>query len=96
MVLEGVQAVLVAVRGVSCVSCELCEGAHLSSSQCAVCVLMWTFAAWIAIEAMMRASAFGSSHCPGREPPFSAVTRPARPYKTAIQNRFKVGNAEGA
>ena len=26
--------------------------------------------------------------CAGRKPPFLAVKRPARPYKTAIQNRF--------
>jgi hypothetical protein len=27
--------------------------------------------------------------CPGRKPPFLAVKRPARPYKSAIQKRFK-------
>ena len=38
-----------------------------------------------------------------RQPParagnrrFSAVKGPARPYKSAIQNRFTMGNAEGA
>jgi hypothetical protein len=35
-------------------------------------------------------------HCPGRKPPFLAVKRPARPYKSAIQNRFTVENAKGA
>ena len=29
-----------------------------------------------------------SSHCPRRKPPFFAVKRPARPYKSAIQNGF--------
>jgi hypothetical protein len=28
------------------------------------------------------------AHCPRRKPPFSAVKRPARPYKSPIQNRF--------
>ena len=32
--------------------------------------------------------------CPGRKPPFSAVARPARLYKSTIQNRFTVGNAK--
>jgi hypothetical protein len=27
-------------------------------------------------------------HCPGRKPAFLAVKRPARPYKSPIQNRF--------
>ena len=27
-------------------------------------------------------------YCPGREPPFLAVKRPARPYKSAVANRF--------
>jgi hypothetical protein len=27
-------------------------------------------------------------HCPGRKPPFLVVKRPARPYKSAIENRF--------
>jgi hypothetical protein len=27
-------------------------------------------------------------HCPGRKPPFWAVRRPARPYKSPIQNVF--------
>jgi hypothetical protein len=27
-------------------------------------------------------------HCPGRNPPFLAVKRPARPYKSPIQTRF--------
>jgi hypothetical protein len=35
-------------------------------------------------------------HCPGRKPPFSAVKRPARPYKSPIQNRFTQENANGA
>ena len=35
-------------------------------------------------------------HCPGREPPFSAVKHPVRPYKNTIQNRFTVGNANAA
>jgi hypothetical protein len=26
--------------------------------------------------------------CPGRKPPFLTVKRPARPYKSAIENRF--------
>ena len=34
--------------------------------------------------------------CPGRNPPFLAVKRPARPYKSPIQTRFAMGNAEGA
>ena len=34
--------------------------------------------------------------CPGRKPSFSVVKRPARPYKSAIQNRYTVGNAKGA
>jgi hypothetical protein len=43
-----------------------------------------------------RASLLRLAHCPGRKPPFLAAKRPARPYKSAIQNRFTVGNAEGA
>jgi hypothetical protein len=35
-------------------------------------------------------------HCPGREPPFLAVKRPARSYKSAIQKRFTVEYAEAA
>ena len=35
-------------------------------------------------------------HCPGQKPPFLAVKRPARPYKTATQNRFTMGNTNGA
>jgi hypothetical protein len=34
--------------------------------------------------------------CPGRKPPCLAVKRPARPYKSAIQNRFTAENAQGA
>jgi hypothetical protein len=34
--------------------------------------------------------------CPGREPPFSAVKRAVRPYKSAIQNRFDIENVKGA
>ena len=34
--------------------------------------------------------------CPGRKPPFFAVKRPARPYKSAIEKRFRWGNAKGA
>jgi hypothetical protein len=37
-----------------------------------------------------------ATDCPGREPPFLAVQRPARPFKSPIQNRFTVGNAKGA
>jgi hypothetical protein len=33
---------------------------------------------------------------PGRKPPLLAVKRPARPYKSAMENRFTVGNADGA
>ena len=33
--------------------------------------------------------------CPGRKPPLLAVKHPARPYKSAIRNRFTVGNAKG-
>jgi hypothetical protein len=36
------------------------------------------------------------AHCPGQKPPFLAVTRPARPYKTAIESRFTVENAKAA
>ena len=28
-------------------------------------------------------------YCPGRKPPKRAAKRPARPYKSTIQNRFK-------
>jgi hypothetical protein len=35
-------------------------------------------------------------HCPARKPPFWAVKRPARPYKSAIQTRVTVGNAKVA
>jgi hypothetical protein len=35
-------------------------------------------------------------NCPGRKPPFWTVTRPGRPYKSATQSRFTMGNAEGA
>jgi hypothetical protein len=34
--------------------------------------------------------------CPARKPPFLAVKRPARPYKTAIRNRFTLENAKAA
>ena len=33
-------------------------------------------------------------HCPGQKPPKRAVKRPARPYKSAIQNRFAMENAK--
>jgi hypothetical protein len=42
-------------------------------------------------EALLRPAA-----CPGQKPSLWAVKRPVRPYKSAIQNRFTVGNAEGA
>jgi hypothetical protein len=42
----------------------------------------------VALRAVIVAPNQPSPNCPGREPPFSAVKRPARPYKTAIQNRF--------
>ena len=35
-------------------------------------------------------------HCPGRKPPFWAVTRPPHPCKTAIQTRLSVESAKGA
>jgi hypothetical protein len=35
-------------------------------------------------------------HCPGRKPPFWAVKRPARPYKSPTQNGFAQGDAKGA
>ena len=34
--------------------------------------------------------------CPGRQPPFWAVERPARPCKSAVQKQSTVGDAEGA
>jgi hypothetical protein len=34
-----------------------------------------------------------SGSCPGRKPPFLDFKRPARPYKTATQTRFTMGNA---
>ena len=37
-----------------------------------------------------------ASHCPGRKPPLLAVKGPACPYKSPIQTRFTMGNAEGA
>jgi hypothetical protein len=37
-----------------------------------------------------------AGHCPGRKPPFSVLKRPARPYKSRVQNRFTWENAEGA
>jgi hypothetical protein len=43
-----------------------------------------------------RLEALGVVHCPGRKPPFWAAKRPARPYKTAIQNQFTVRNATAA
>jgi hypothetical protein len=33
--------------------------------------------------------------CPGRKSPVLAVKRPARPYKSATQNRFTMENAKG-
>ena len=35
-------------------------------------------------------------HFPGQKPPFSAVKRPARPYKSPIQNEFLMGNVNTA
>jgi hypothetical protein len=46
------------------------------------------------VRAAVQRRAVGN--CPGRKPPFFAVKRPARPYKTAIENRFTVGNAKAA
>ena len=34
--------------------------------------------------------------CPGQKPPFWAVKHPARPYRSAIENRCTSGNAEAA
>jgi hypothetical protein len=34
--------------------------------------------------------------CPGQKPPFLAVKRSARPYKSTIENRFTVGKAKAA
>jgi hypothetical protein len=36
----------------------------------------------------------GLDPCPGPKPPFLAVKRPARPYKSAIQHRSTVEHAE--
>jgi hypothetical protein len=33
--------------------------------------------------------------CPGRKPPCLVVRRPARPYKSSIQNRFTAENSMG-
>jgi hypothetical protein len=33
-------------------------------------------------------------NCPGRKPPKSAVKRPARPYKSPIEDRFAMENAK--
>jgi hypothetical protein len=41
-------------------------------------------------------AAASAAHCPGQKPPFLAVKRPARPYKTAIQKQFTAENAKGA
>ena len=35
-----------------------------------------------------------SCFCPGRKPPFSAVQRPARPYRSAIQKVIFIGKRE--
>ena len=34
--------------------------------------------------------------CPGRNPPFWAVERPLRPYKSVLQKRFTIENVKGA
>ena len=36
------------------------------------------------------------AHYPSQKTMFWAVKRPARPYKSAIENRFTMGNAKGA
>jgi hypothetical protein len=36
------------------------------------------------------------TYCPGRNPAFLTVKRPARPYKSTIENRFTSENAKGA
>jgi hypothetical protein len=38
--------------------------------------------------------AVGRAHCPGQRPPCLAVKRPARPYKSRIENRVVVGSAK--
>jgi hypothetical protein len=36
------------------------------------------------------------THCPGRNPPTPAVTRPPRPYRVAAERRFTAESATGA
>ena len=43
-----------------------------------------------------RARRCYSCRCPGQKSPFLAVKRPARPYKSAIENRFTWEYAKGA
>jgi hypothetical protein len=38
----------------------------------------------------------GEGICPGRKPAFLVFKRPARPYKSPIQNGFSYENAKGA
>ena len=65
------------------------EGVEMPTSPCAT-------ARTSAAASAARFARICASLCPGREPPFLAVKRPARPYKRAIQTRFTMGNAEGA
>jgi hypothetical protein len=44
----------------------------------------------------LRESAPMFGYCPGWKMSFLVVKRPARPYKSAIQNRFTMVNAKGA
>jgi hypothetical protein len=39
-----------------------------------------------ALVVVEEVGVLGVEHCPGRKPPFLAVKRPVRPYKSTIQN----------
>jgi hypothetical protein len=54
------------------------------------CGSIWT------VRVITLTSRLRVKDCPGQKPPFLAVKRPVRPYKSAIQKRVAVENAKGA
>ena len=52
--------------------------------------LLARFFSWqrYALPALTNGASGLAAYCSGREPPFSAVKLPARPYRPTIQNRF--------
>jgi hypothetical protein len=76
------------------VGCDAGAGDHPGDSN--IVVVDVPLALWHPELAEPVAVVAREDDCPDRNPPFLAVKRAARPYKTGIENRFTMENAKGA